>query len=425
MSWTLNLGVYMTNEIEKIEKKTATSRVSGATLATVFAIAVGISAAVYFVISLILGKEHFTDAFFIGGRDFFMDCFNSIRDAAQGSGVYSERGVIYPPMANLIFLIMSYFTPNEYNSTSFDARYEWTQYVPCLILVFITAAVCFVLLYSLVERFLGGKKTIVTSAALMLSVPMLYLIERGNILVFCLAALLVYAITFNSESKWKREVGLIALAFAFSVKLYPVVFGWLLITNKRYRDAIRCAIYGILMLVLPSFFFGGPIFTAKHLINNIFNFSTGTGNEVSQLMNYLDVSPTLQGAANALIYLWVLVCAASFVVSSFVNKKDVQRLWILGVATILCVPSLTGIYNWIFLTIPLIMIFNKERPSKRDIAYFIIIALPYLFLPFRINARFGTTDVLIYATTAALSIFAVVDTVMDAIKTISAKKRVK
>ncbi len=415
----------MTNEITKNEKKI---RASGSTLALAFAGAVGFSAIVYLIICLALGNEHFSDIFFRGGKDFFMDFFNSIRDAAQGSGVYSERGVIYPPMANLIFLILSRFTPSDYNASSFEARTQWSQYVPCLILVLISISVCTVLLFALVQRFQGegaSSKTLLTSAAIMISVPMLYLLERGNILVLCLAALLVYAITFNSESKYKREIGLIALAFAFSLKLYPVVFGWLLITTKRYKDAIRCAVYGALMIIIPSFFFGGPLFCAKYLFSNIFNFSTGTGNDIGNIMNHLGISKSLQSAANVLIYLWVLVCAISFVVSSLVNKEKVKRLWILGVATILCVPSLTGIYNWIFLTVPLIMIFNERKLTGRDIAYFVIIALPYLFLPFRINSHFGTTDALVYATTAALSIFAVVDTVVDTLKAIPNKRSIE
>ena len=60
------------------------------------------------VIYTVLGNGRFSDSFFLRGGDFFMDFFNSIRDAAQGSGVYSERGVIYPPMANLIFLLLSF-----------------------------------------------------------------------------------------------------------------------------------------------------------------------------------------------------------------------------------------------------------------------------------------------------------------------------
>ena len=37
----------------------------------------------------------FRRLFFRNGADCFMDFFNSARDAAQGAGAYTERGIIY------------------------------------------------------------------------------------------------------------------------------------------------------------------------------------------------------------------------------------------------------------------------------------------------------------------------------------------
>ena len=61
----------------------------------------------------------FEALFFRSGEDMFMDFFNSVRDAAQFARVYTERRVIYPPLANLLFLIFSRFLPASYTDTAF------------------------------------------------------------------------------------------------------------------------------------------------------------------------------------------------------------------------------------------------------------------------------------------------------------------
>ena len=399
----------------------------------------GISAAVYFVVTLILGNGASSSVFFLGGDDFFMDCFNSIRDAAQGKEVYSERHVIYPPMANLIFLILSRFTHDAYNDTIFGMRYSWKVYGSSLAFVMITLAICFIVTFALILKFTKRDSTnrkIFFAAMATLSVPILYMLERGNILILCVMSLLIYAFTYNSESKVSRELGIIALAFAFSIKLYPVVFGWFLVMDKRYKEAIRCAIYGIAMLILPSFFFGGPVFCIRSLYENITGWSSGSGNGISQAMKAMNFSE----AANGLIYLWIFVCAACFVISAFIRREKTWKTWAVGVITICCVPSLTGIYAWAFMIVPLVMLLNDERATKNNIAYLVMLTVPFMFLPLNLIPvdvllqkllpvlsipTFNLAKVWNYVVTAVVAIFIVADTFVDLKKFFSKRKENK
>lgn len=392
-----------------------------------FTATVGISAVLYLLISLMAGDGHLLDIFFIRGQDFFMDSFNSIRDAAQGSGVYSERGVIYPPMANLIFLILSVFTPRVYNNTDFSSRYSWTAHRSCYVLAAVVIAVfCIVLFYTVYAATKRGStvQRILFALTIVISVPVIYLLERGNIIALCLLSLTVFALTYNSKLPWKREVGLIALAFAFSIKLYPVVFGWLLIKDKRYKEIVRCVIYGAAMLIIPSFFFGGPIFCAKHLFGNIFGFSTGSGNTISVVMNFFHFPAIVQSIVNALIYLWVFVCGACFAISPFIRGREQWKTWVIGLVTIMCVPSLTGIYSWSFFIIPIIMMANikKQEFGRDEMLYFVFMTVPFIFVPFRFTYHVAPTDILLYAMTIALSVHAVRDTLNDFKRARSEKK---
>lgn len=284
---------------------------------------------------------------------------------------------------------------------------------------------CAIALFSLIFKvFENGSitKRLLFSIAMLFSVPSLYLLERGNIIILSLLALIVYAFTYNSDSKIKRELGLLALAFAFSIKLYPVVFGWFLISDKRYKDAIRCAAYGLLMLLIPSFFFGGPIFCVQQVFNNIFKFSSGSGSTINVVMNWLQFPDGLQTALSVLMYLWVFICAACFAISPFIRSEKPWKTWIIGIATILCVPSLTSIYSWVFFIIPLIILANKSVHDKNDIVYTVFASIPFVFIPFRFTLHVAPTDILIYVMTAVISVFAVIDTLVDLNTFINAKK---
>ncbi len=380
-----------------------------------FIVCVSASAAVCALIYLILGNGSFADIFFIRCADFYMDFFNSIRDAAQGSGVYTERGVIYPPMANLLYLVMSRFTPSHYNDSSFDNRYSWIEYFsPMMLVVMFTVAcalVFFFVVYSSVEHGSRTRKFLFAFLAFF-SLPVIFLIERGNIIILSIIALMIYAFTYSSESKFKRELGLICLAFAFSIKLYPVVFGWMLIVDKRYKDAVRCALYGLLMLIIPSFFFGGPI-CFYYLFQNIFSFSAGSGSTLSKILSFIHLPSAAQTAVTLLAYLWVLICGTLFAVCSFKRTDKPWRIWALGLVTILCVPSLTSVYNWAFFIIPIIMMCNNYRTlGKKDIAYGFMMIIPFMYIPFRINFHITPNIVLIYIATAALSVFAAIDALL-------------
>ncbi len=414
----------------------------------IFFVLMGSSIALFFILALVLGNGTTSNIFFRGGGDFFMDAFNSIRDASQGKEVYERvenggRQVIYPPMANLLFLVLSRFTNNTYNDSIFGMRESWKVFGSSFIFLMIAFAVCFVALFALVIKVIKRdslNRKMVFAAMVTISFPILYMLERGNILILCVMSLLIYAFSYNSESKVSREIGLIALAFAFSLKLYPVVFGWFLVADKRYKEAIRCAVYGVAMLIIPSFFFGGPIYVIEHVYENITGWSSGSGNDISQAMQALGVSAGIQSVANVLINFWMFVCAACFAISPFLRRDKAWKTWALGVITILCVPSLTSTYTWAFMLIPLIMLINNESSTRKHITYVVMLTIPFMLLPLKLIpvdsflqkliptlnvSNFSLALTWNYVITAMVAIFIVIDTFVDFGKFLSNRKQKK
>ncbi|MBS1305483.1 MAG: hypothetical protein DBY05_02370 [Clostridiales bacterium] len=370
-----------------------------------------LSLIIWLVSSLIVGEKFFTGIFFNNGTDLFMDYFNSIRDVFQGIGVYTERHVIYPPMANLIFLLCLRFVPDEYAATSFNDRYLWVNYpsaiLSCLLFILIFA-VLFLLLCQRYMRF-NGKTKLLFSFFLLANVPMLYLLERGNIILISTLFTGIYIFTYDSKSKLAREIGLFSLAFAFSIKLYPAALGWMLIADKRYKEALRCVIYGILLLIIPSFFFGGP----KCLIwmmENIFSFSSG--NSGWDTISHAVHIPVI--VLKIIFYIGIVTCIVFFILSSFFQKER-WKVWTFACALFMAAPPLHAVYGWNLFLIPLILLCNEKTLNGKNLLYFLFIAFPFLFIPGVFppgisNSNITINEVVILLCLIALLILCIVDT---------------
>lgn len=366
-------------------------------------------AAIYLLGSLVTGGKLLTSIFFLNTEDAFMDFFNSIRDAAQGVKAYTDRHVIYPPMANLIFYLLSFLSPDKYNNTRFVLRYRWKLYDETVQMITVFVIVCVILLFFTLFKSLSKNLSLKRRLLLVLvavgSVPCLNLLERGNLLIVSLIFLLIYAMTYHSKSRLLRELGLIALALSFSLKLYPVLFAWILIGDKRYKEFIRCAIYCLATLILPSFAFGGPAILLT-IAQNIFSFSSGSGGAQGAISSFLHVPSWV---VSGLLYLLFLLCALTFVAAPFVHRER-WKVWTVGCIAFIAFPSLTSIYAWLLFLIPLIFLFNEKASGKENLRYFLPILIPFLFFPIPIAGPVTANIVLVYPALIALTVFAVKDT---------------
>lgn len=385
-----------------------------------FVLMMSLSFAVYLIFYVVRGQAGFVDIFFLRTNDLFMDFFNSVRDASQGPEVYTVRHVIYPPMANLIYLVCSRFLPDAFNQSGWYERLSWREHSEAIFFITLFTLALTLILYTIIHDRIKGSKGLKLAFAFfaIFSAPVLHVLERGNMILFCLIALFVYAFTYNSESKVHREIGLLCLAFAFSLKLYPVIFGWVLLTDKRYKEAVRCAIYGLVMLFLPSIPFGG-FSCFLQIFKNITSFSGGSTTVISVISGYTGLP---SGAIKVAAYLWCFVCVACFLLSPFIHREKRWKTWMLGILVVITVPSLSSLYIWAFLLIPMIMMANSEKLLKKEWFFFIIMSLLFMFSLSRFNSYLTYNTFLMYPFIAILSITAVADTVISGVRCIKASK---
>ncbi|MBQ9086148.1 MAG: DUF2029 domain-containing protein [Clostridia bacterium] len=352
-----------------------------------------LSFGVYLFLSLISLGHLFPTVFYVRGTDFFMDFFNSIRDAAQGVEAYTERHIIYPPMANMFFWLLAKITPDGYNATEFDDRKDWMQEPVAIVLLLTFILICTLLFALCVWKSLrcDQKTKWLFTAASVLCIPYFNMMERGNILILCMIALLIYIQTYESEKWYWRELGLLALAFSFSIKLYPILFAWVLLADKRYWAIIRCALYSLAMLILPFFCFGGPTVFLS-LLQNIFSFSSGGGGAASGITNFLHLPPQL---LPILTYSIFGLAVLNFLVAPWVYEKR-WKVLMCGCMAFVAFPSLTSTYGWILFLLPLILFVNEKEAQASDFSYIVTMTVPFAFLTIPITFHVTANAVAVY-----------------------------
>ena len=322
--------------------------------------------------------------------DLFMDFFNSVRDASHENGGYVDNHVIYPPLANVLFVGFGKMFNSKLVGVSFNDRFDLRYYDPVALLVFfVSMLLCVFAVYLIIDRYLlrcGFKAApaalAITSA---LSFPMLYAIQRGNIIILAIPLTMFFVFFRNHERKLVRELSYIALAIAAGLKLYPAVFGILLITDKKYKEAARLIVYGILAFVLPVFAFGGPDMLVQ-VFKNIFQFNNSSAGKKALFLSgysYQEiVAVFLKNRSMAMFGKIVFVCLELMaVLMVFMLKKDWQKL------TALCylvfnIRSLSSEYALTFFLIPFVMFLTDKRKFKwNDYLYLLCLALMFIPLP--------------------------------------------
>ncbi len=344
------------------------------------------------VTALFGGSDALRHLFFDRGGDLFMDYFNSVRDAAQGLGAYTERRVIYPPMANFIFLLFSYLVPTPYRATAFTARHTWRLYPAAWLSLFLFLAIPLAALLVLCYRQGARQKRGLAALAALFNFPLFYLLERGNILLFALVAVLFFFFYEQDARPVYRELALVSLAFAISLKLYPALLALPLLSKERYREALRLALYSLSLLILPSFFFGGPR-CLWLMLQNILSFTEGAHTPWGDLFGFLPAPwPTL------LDYLPFLILLCLFLRAVLIRSHTVS---VLGICALFAFPALQLPYAWSLFLGPLFL--PQKLPQKNKRGYLAALLTPFPIYPFATAALYRVLTAL--SLLALLSLF--------------------
>ena len=366
---------------DKLNKKLPVKR-----LQLISALLILASFGVFIVVAVIHPGTTFGTIFFgiPGDRtDTFMDFYNSIYDTMYGP---YEHEVIYPPLCCLVFKVFGSLLPKSTYVKPWVERggfrirgFQETQFALLLFIAFFVILFVGSMQKPLNKR--GYLEKVIITLSLFLSTPVLYSLERGNIIIYSFVFLLIYFACYDDERSWMRELGYIFLALSAAIKLYPAIFGLLLIRDKKIKEAIRTIIYGVAFAVVPFVFFGGikairlffdSLGKFKETDHYGISFSNGISFMIFGLTGY-----------HFILTVGGLIAAACLIVCVFVTDNKPENRWkqiALLSLSMLGIVENCGKYMIIFIIIAWLSFF-KNNSHIRIIDYIYVLMMTIMLSP--------------------------------------------
>lgn len=338
---------------------------------------------IYMVWMACTASQHMNSYFHINPQDTFMDWFNMLYVAGTDhASIYEAEKPIYPALCFAFWSILYALIPEPYRGIgSFELRNLQQPMLGFVIMLLLTG----VLLWELFQKGYGrsGVENKLFALAMMMSGPMVFAIERGNIILLAFTFALVFILFYNSGNKYLRYLSYIALALSAAVKIYPALFGLLIIERKRWKEALIAVIIGAAFFVLPFLEFGG-ISSVAALFQNILTASPELANRgcgynfsFANLMKIMQILSEGAVSGQAGILRIFPVCVTFFIY--FASKEEWKKICAI-VLFIVWVPEFSYTYTLLFFMLPFVSFLKTlKKMTTREVLYMLLFM--FIFLP--------------------------------------------
>lgn len=325
----------------------------------------------------------------------FPDLYESMGGAV--SKVPYDNASIYPAFAYCICYVMGKMIPN------FDYNNWWNMSITRegIIVGGGFFLICIIITLLLIRKILGDNKIQVTvSIFFITSSPIIYAIERGNMVVLAMPLVLFYIMGYDSEKKLIRYLAYFSLACAAALKIYPAVLGFLLINRKKIKELVILVICGMTVFIIPFFVYGN-IGDISKMLSNAFslnnetvvdtrNFGYGFKISIQNTWEIFKAYFNIKFDINITIIL--IIITIMLIISSFLCKFKWQKITCLCLIVTI-IPTFSWIYNAIYM-MPALVYFIKEKKeghiSFDD--YIILLLFVLIFIPLPYGFMFGLLD---------------------------------
>lgn len=318
---------------------------------------------------------------FIDSRDFFMDWFNTVYYAVgripYSWGVAEDRN--YLPIIYMILYPFTKLYPYDISegmegSGRYDARYEQLPMVGAVVFIVASYLFLFYVLYRSCRKSEGFR--LVLLCVLFLSGVSFNSIERMNIQVLTSAFLFAYVYLCDRDElpgSFRTFLGLLCLAFAAVFKLFPAIFGILLLYKKRWREAVAVVLLGVTLTLLPFAWVDAPF------LDSVKAYMSGT----SQHSSYMAIADfgfstpmireLLGGVSVDIMQVFACIMLVLSIAGSYFVGSGWKRIALLSLPLILT-SGQSGYYCLMFMFLPIVMFFNEEH-CRADLFYIVIFVI--------------------------------------------------
>jgi hypothetical protein len=283
----------------------------------------------------------------------------------------------YLPLSHL--LLYPFACLDSYSSmTLVDA---WNSKIGIMsVLLFIIGSLAF-FYFALYKLGKSKKKTGLILVLLFCSYVNLFAIERGNFVILSAACVTTFLLLYDSPKKEYHWLALLCISIAATLKIYPVLFGLVLLIDKKYKSIAICIIMGLVLTFAPYLFFQhgfGNI--SRHIemlrmgVQEAWPVTLITPRYGLQHIVYVAITSLPGIPTNGLVtisrYLLILVSVFSIVLCFFTKNRWIQ-IALLSIVVIQF-PFDSAFYTGLYFFPLIIMFFNKQFYTKKDIIYVLL-----------------------------------------------------
>lgn len=250
--------------------------------------------------------------------------------------------------------------------------------------------------YIVKNKKLGYPLSNLLSFTLIANAGLLASLVRGNLLTGALLFTTIFVLYNDCENKAIRDFSLISLAIAFNIKPYVAIFGFILLAEKRYKDAFKVCILAILMFFVPFIFLKGSIIeNISTFFNLLLNFGgrgfsmIGFKSFINLILRIIGKIVNLELSTNRIGSLLSIIFSLVLLAISFRKIKKWQRIMLLTL--IMMMASTNFGYILAFMLIPATLFLCEEDEMN---PYNVIYIFSFIFLLAPI--RFGTGRIIYF-----------------------------
>lgn len=319
----------------------------------------------------------------------------------------------YPPLIVILYYFMSRIVDIE--KINILQQLYTQRYI--FLLVFLAILKVMIIMYLISKNQsknddkYNNEKVLLATFLFVVSYPMLYAFERCNIIVVSFIFVLAFLIFFKNDSLLIKNLAILCLAISANIKLYPALYGLLLITIDNKRWIKIAIIYGVLLFVIPFLFLGNGFFNEISAFLNEFTSYSEAAEGLKHNLSLMGVTYTFLNCINFVnwrIIYYILFGFASVVLISntILEIKMYKKLFYIYIL-IICIGRVPR-YVHIFALLPILYIIFNELKLNFDNLLISIICLTFTvyFQFLKFNLLFSMYIVLFICVVYVLKEFA-------------------
>ncbi len=336
--------------------------------------------------------------FWQDSMDSCMDFFNSLEEC-DGDDIYERYNPVYPfPVSAMLKATLIIVDDKALSGLPSDhpsvvgRRRTWRDprtfqsmviafgiwFIPYLVLTPCLIA------YKFRQH---GAVSYLMGIASVLSYGSLCALERGNIVCICAMLSTAFLFGYDSDRPWVRAISVVCLALSFEIKLYPCLYGLILIDNKKYKEVTAAAALGLTIFFGSTIPFGGLKILPLYL-KTLLTFGSGENDAVIYRYGIRGVSEHFSKYflgrslphAGTVSPVLLLGCSMILIIAFCAHSRRWQKLFSITLLMVLLQGESTDYTLCFFTPVLLLMIYDEGYLPKRLSVIHLYLTILFAFI---------------------------------------------